>query len=112
LKPTLTCCWLARGKVLAGLEIKEVGDGLVFTVKVAAGSSRTALSGLYNGMLKVKIAAVPEKGKANQCLVELLAERLGIKKNAVNIISGQTSSVKQIQIQGVSKSDLGRLITR
>ena len=87
---------------MTGLEIQETKDGVVFTAKVVPASSRTSLSGLLGGMLKIKISAAPEKGKANQCLIEFLAKKLGVKKNAVSIISGQTSPVKQIQVLGVS----------
>ncbi len=54
------------------------------------------------GMLKVKLAAAPEKGKANESLVEFLADTLGVKKNAITITSGLTSPVKTIQITGIS----------
>jgi uncharacterized protein (TIGR00251 family) len=61
-------------------------------------------------MLKVKVAAPPEKGKANKCLSEFIAKQLGIKKNSVVIVSGLTSAIKQIQINGVSLDDLRTLV--
>ena len=61
------------------------------------------MAGLLNGMLKVKLAAAPEKGKANESLVEFLADTFGVKKNAVTITSGHTSPVKTIEITGISK---------
>jgi uncharacterized protein (TIGR00251 family) len=57
-------------------------------------------------MLKIKISAPPEKGKANQCLIEFLAKQLGVKKNAVSIISGQTNPIKQVQVLGISADTL------
>jgi uncharacterized protein (TIGR00251 family) len=68
------------------------------------------LCGVLDGMLKVKVAAAPEKGKANKCLVEFLAKQLGIKKNDIAVCSGQTSPVKQIQIHGVSIAEVGKLL--
>ena len=53
-------------------------------------------------MLKVKLSAAPEKGKANESLVEFLADTLGVKRNTITITSGLTSPVKTIQISGVS----------
>lgn len=97
---------------LAKFKVEEVGGGVKFTVKVVPGSSRTALCGVLDGMLKVKVAAAPEKGKANKCLVEFLAKQLGIKKNDVAVCSGQTGPVKQIEIHGVSITDLDKLLTR
>jgi uncharacterized protein (TIGR00251 family) len=87
--------------------IREIEGGVVFTAKVVPGSSRTCLSGLLDGMVKVKVSAAPEKGKANQCLVAFLAKQLGVKKNAVSIISGQSNPVKQVEVVGIS---VGRLL--
>ena len=91
---------------MSELVIQEADGGVVFGVKVVPGSSRTAIAGTLDGMLKVKISAAPEKGKANKCLIEFLAKQLGVKKNAVSIISGQTSAVKQIKIAGISADAL------
>jgi len=86
--------------------IQEVNGGVVFKVKAVPGSSRTAVGGLLDGMLKVKIAAPPEKGKANQCLIEFLANKLGVRKNAVSIVTGQTNPIKQVQVTGMSGQTL------
>jgi uncharacterized protein (TIGR00251 family) len=70
--------------------------------KIVPGSSKTAICGLLDGMIKFKVSVPPQKGKANQFLIEFLAKRLGVKKNAVSIISGLTSPVKQVQVLGMS----------
>ena len=84
------------------LKIQQAGNAVIFSVKVVPRSSKTAVAGILGGMLKVKLAAAPEKGKANESLVEFLADTLGVKKNAVTITSGHTSPVKTIQITGTS----------
>lgn len=86
---------------MANLAIQEVDQGVVFRAKIIPGSSRTAISGLFNEMLKIKVAAAPQKGKANQCLLEFLAKTLGVKKSAISIVAGQTSAVKQVQVLGI-----------
>jgi uncharacterized protein (TIGR00251 family) len=83
-------------------KIEDVEGGTVFVVKVIPGSSKTAVCGLLDGMVKIKISAAPEKGKANRCLLEFLAKKLDVKKNAVSIISGQTSPVKHVEVLGIS----------
>jgi len=93
---------------MANLAIQQVDRGVVFRAKIVPGSSRTAISGFFNEMLKIKIAAPPEKGKANQCLLEFLARNLGVKKSAISIIAGQTSPVKQVQVLGISAETLLR----
>jgi uncharacterized protein len=68
-------------------------------VKVIPKSSRTELAGvLADGTWKVKVAAVPEKGKANRALCEFIAEKLGVAKSRVRIIAGETSQLKRIRI--------------
>ncbi len=81
-------------------------DGVVITVKVVPGSSRTEFTGLHGNAYKIKIAAPPEKGKANKMLVAFLAGQLNIKKNAIEIQSGKTSCVKQVLLRGVTKQDV------
>lgn len=69
------------------------------TVKVIPRSSKTELVGyLADGTWKVKVAAVPEKGKANKELCAFLAEHFGVPRSRVSIVSGQTAHVKRIRI--------------
>jgi uncharacterized protein (TIGR00251 family) len=84
------------------LRIRQADNVIAFSVKVVPRSSKTALAGVLGGMLKVKLAAPPEKGKANDSLIEFLADTLEIRKNAIKITSGHTSPVKTVQIMGVS----------
>jgi len=91
---------------MAELRVREVHGGVVFTAKIVPGSSQTTVCGLLDGMVKIKVGAAAEKGKANQCLLEFLAKRLGVKKKTIGIISGPTSPVKQIWVLGVSAESL------
>lgn len=84
------------------LRITQSGGAVIFTVKVVPGSSRTATAGLLDDMMKIKVAAAPEKGKANQCLTEYLAKLMGVKKKAVEVIAGKTCPIKQLRVSGVS----------
>lgn len=62
-------------------------------------SQRNEILGLMaDGTLKVKIAAAPEKGKANAELCALLARHYGVPKSAVTILSGETSTRKLVRI--------------
>lgn len=93
-------------ELTAALKIQEIDGGVVLGVKVVPGSSKTAITGALEGMLKIKIAAAAEKGKANQCLVEFLAKQLGVKKNSISIIKGKTSPVKSVKVPGISAETL------
>jgi uncharacterized protein (TIGR00251 family) len=88
---------------MSNLKIDETAEGVVFAAKIVPGSSGpTRICGLLDDMLKIKVSAAPEKGKANQCLIKFLSKRLGVKKNVVSIISGTTSPVKHVMIEGMT----------
>jgi len=91
---------------MSSLSIQQVPDGVVFTVKVVPGSSKTAIAGLLGTMLKVKVSAPPEKGKANESLINFLAESLGVKTRNIDIIAGKSNPVKQIKVQGLTSDQL------
>ena len=78
----------------------------MLTVKAVPGSSKDAIAGILGDMLKIKVSAAPEKGKANKSIIALLSKKLGIAKKDIEIISGTTAAVKQIQIAGVSTKDV------
>jgi uncharacterized protein len=70
-----------------------------FRVKVIPKSSKTELTGyLPDGTWKVKVAAAPEKGKANKALCAFLADKLGVPQSRVHIVSGETSHLKRIHV--------------
>jgi hypothetical protein len=93
------------------LKIQEADGGVVFSVKVVPAGSRTAISGLLDGTLKIKVSAPPQKGRANDCLIDFLAKQLGVKKSSIKIIAGQTNPVKKVQVLGLSaETVVGKLI--
>lgn len=71
---------------------------MIVTVKVTPGAPRTCVKRFENGILYVAVAAPPEKGRANDALVDFVAEQFGLKKQQVQIVSGQTSRLKRLQI--------------
>ncbi len=87
---------------MAALDVKQADNRVVFQARVVASSSRTALCGLLDGMLKVKVAAAAEKGKANDCLIRFLAAKLGVKKKAIEIVKGKTNPVKRLAVVGAT----------
>ena len=91
---------------MPAIKIENIDGGVVFLAKIVPASSKTQVAGIMDGMIKVKVSAAPEKGKANQCLVSFLAKKLGLKKKDIEIISGQTNPVKKVQIIGVGSEEL------
>jgi uncharacterized protein (TIGR00251 family) len=95
---------------MSELAIQQLGKAVVFTVKVVPGSSRTQIAGLLNGMVKIRLSAAPEKGKANKLLVDFLAKQLGVRSKAVSIISGHKTAVKRVQVSGIRAQQIAQLI--
>jgi len=92
---------------MANLTVQELDESTVFTAKIVPGSNGpTRICGLFDGMLKIKVSAPPEKGKANQCLVRFVAQTLDVKRNAVSIVAGKRSPVKRVQVLGISAETL------
>lgn len=85
-------------------------QGVEIHVKVVPGSSRTQIAGTLGEMLKIKVAAPPEKGKANQSLIAFLAKLLSVKKNDIEIISGKTNPVKVLRISGTDPAAVKTLL--
>ena len=68
-------------------------------IKVIPKSSKSELAGyLPDGTWKIKIAAAPEKGKANRALLDFLAQHLGVAKSRIHIVSGETSQLKRVHV--------------
>ena len=70
---------------------------MTFRVKVIPRSAKTEIVGtMADGTLKIRIAALPEKGKANEELIRFLAAHYGVK--GVEIISGHTAALKIVRL--------------
>jgi len=75
------------------------GKPFSFRVKAIPRSARTEVAGkLADGTIKIKVAAVPDKGKANAELCAFLAREFGVPQSRVEIIAGQTSSLKVVRV--------------
>lgn len=79
----------------------STNDGLSLLVHAQPGAKRDSIVGEYNGRLKLSLNAPPVDGKANAKLCSFLAERLGVPKNAVRLVSGETNRAKRFSISGI-----------
>ena len=85
--------------------IKQTKDGVVIDFEVTPGAKVTVVPSGYSVWRKrveVKLRAPPEKGKANEELIEALADLFGVPSASIEITSGATNSRKSIKIYGVS----------
>lgn len=74
-------------------------------------AARNEVLGFTNGILRVKVAAPPVKGKANRELIACLGRLLGVGKSSVNIVKGHTSRSKIITINGLSQEEVIRRLS-
>ena len=74
------------------------GKKATFKIKVVAGASKNEIVGRYGDALKIKIAAAPEKGKANEELTRFLAKEFKLPSRNIRIIKGMSSPLKTIEI--------------
>ena len=72
------------------------GDGVTIHVHAQPGARRTEVVGLHGDCVKLRLASPPVDGKANACLIEFLARRLGVKRSQVTITRGTGSRRKTV----------------
>ncbi len=76
------------------------------SLKVVPGSSRDEIVGWLGDSLKVKVKSPPEKGRANEAVVALLAERLRIDASSIAMVSGHGSPAKVVDVDGMDAAAL------
>ena len=74
------------------------GDGILLQLSVMPNAKRTEADGLHDGALRVRLAAPPIDGRANDALVAWLAKSLGVAKRDVEVLRGESSRRKQVAI--------------
>lgn len=87
----------------------ERDGALIFTVRVVARASRSCVVGEHDGNLRVRLAAPPVDGAANEELVRVVARALDLPARAVEIMSGHASKVKQVRARGAARERLESL---
>ncbi len=85
-------------------------QGYIVKLHVVPGARKTAVAGLHGDRLKVKVAAPPEKGRANEALLEFLARSLEVPRQAVHLTSGAASRAKVVTVHDLSPDLKSRLI--
>jgi uncharacterized protein (TIGR00251 family) len=80
------------------------------TVKVHPRARRTALTGRLGDAWKLALAAPPVDGKANEECLRFFAELARVPKSRVRIVSGATSRIKVVEVDGVSQEELEKLL--
>jgi hypothetical protein len=84
-------------------ELRDVDGGVELWVHVQPRASRDAVGGAHGGALRVKVRAPAEDGRANEAVCRALAEALGVRRAAVELVAGATARRKRVRIAGVAR---------
>jgi hypothetical protein len=80
-------------------------------IKVIPGSSRNRIAGRLGEAIKVQVSAAPERGKANDAVINLLSGLLGLQRRQIQIVRGHAQPRKVLEIQGIEQAELDRRIS-
>ncbi len=84
---------------------------MILHVKISPNAKKNSIEGFLDNILKIKIHAEPDKGKANSELIQFLAKKLSIPKKNISIISGHTTRIKKLSIEGISsQSEVNKIL--
>ena len=84
------------------LIVQDTTDGAILTVHVQPKASTTECVGIYGAALKIRVAAPPVDGAANDALIRFLAQTLSLPLAAVCIESGTGGRRKRVRLRGVT----------
>ena len=77
-------------------------------LRVSPGARRNELVGRFGEGWKVRVAAPPEGGRANDAVLDLLARELSLPRRSLSIVSGQTAREKVVQMEGIDRAESER----
>jgi hypothetical protein len=90
--------------------MRKVQNGTVIDLSIQPGAKRTEIVGVHSNRLKVRVAAPPVEGAANEALTKWLAKTMGLRKSEVEIVKGQTNRLKSCLLLGLTVSDVRELL--
>lgn len=100
----------------APLPARVTAEGIVVAVRLTPKASSDAVTGCEQGpdglVLKARVRAIPDKGKANDAVAVLLAEWLGVPKSSAGLVSGGKSRSKHVLVRGDAPALMAKLAAR
>ncbi len=90
--------------------ITQTSSGIRIAVQVQPRASKTEVAGLHGEAVRIRLAAPPVDGAANDALVRFLSDLLGVPRSAVTISSGLSARRKTVLVAGLGVADATRLL--
>src|SRR5713226_10708643 len=94
------------------VETQERDGAVIFAVRVQTRASKDEIAGEMGGALKVRLRAPAVEDRANEELVEFLAQLLKTPRSAVRILSGERSRTKRLEIRGMTRQQILALLVQ
>jgi uncharacterized protein (TIGR00251 family) len=82
-----------------------VKDGTRIRVKVTPGAERTEVVGRHGEAWRIRVASAPERGRANDAALRLLAETLSLPQRNLSVVSGHTAREKLVAAAGITAAE-------
>ncbi|MEP7340108.1 MAG: DUF167 domain-containing protein [Acidobacteriota bacterium] len=92
------------------VNLSFANGSITFATRVQPRASRSEVAGELDGALKVRLAAPPVDGEANEELIRFLAKLFDVPRRQVSLLSGLTSKNKLIRVEGVTADEGGRIL--
>lgn len=86
-------------------------EGATLRLRVQPRAKRTGILGEQAGALKVVVAAPPQDGRANEAVLDLLREVLGVARSGLVLLVGHTNRDKVVLVRGVTPEELAARLT-
>jgi uncharacterized protein len=86
--------------------VRDVSDGCTVSVRVHPGARKSAVSGVHAGFVKISLTAPPVEGRANEALIEFVADLLRVPRARVNLVGGAASRTKVLRVTGKSAAEV------
>jgi uncharacterized protein YggU (UPF0235/DUF167 family) len=78
---------------------------------VSPGAARSEIVGRYGQGWKVRVAAQPERGRANEAVLGLIADALGLPQARVRLVAGHAARDQVVEVEGMSADEAERLLS-
>ena len=82
--------------------LRDIAGGCEADLLIQPRASKTGIAGEHDGRLKIRLAAPPVDGAANEELIRWLSDVLGIPKRNIALVSGETGRRKRVQLMGIT----------
>jgi len=92
------------------LDLRQRDGAVVLSVRVQPRASRDEVAGEMAGALRIRLQAPAVEGRANEALIEFLAQLLKTPKSAVRILTGDRSRTKFVEVRGITEQDVRKLL--